>query len=196
MAEHDIANIVVLALGAASVVVVLATTVYACWQCQSRGGNVIEDQNSGKKAVVYFMRVLEEADEQMRIHDDGDSVEGSIYNDKDVMAALDRKLQDGSKLKVRILFNNRGVRLDILDLAKKHGDRLRIRYRKGGRPAGDIHYKIADRRMGYFSEHGEGSIDRKIWVYEFQHAPRRARDWVFGDTIRRFEQEFAQAEAA
>ena len=196
MVEYDIANSIVLALGAASLVVILAVTVYACWECQSRGGNIIEDQNSGEKAVVYFMRVLEEADEQMMIHDDGDSVDGSVYNNKKVIAALDRRLKGGSNLKVRILFNNPGVQLDILELAKKHGDRLRVRYRKGGRPVGDIHYKIADRRLGYFSEHDEGSTERKIWIYEFQHAPRRARDWVFGDTIRRFEQEFAQAEAA
>ena len=196
MAEYDIGNIIVLALGAASAAVVVATTVYACWQCQSRGGNIIEDRNSGEKAVVYFMRVIEEADEQLIIHDDGDSVEGSVYNDEQVIAALDRRLGSGSRLKVSILFNNPGVQLDILELAKKHGDRLRIRYRQGGRPAGDIHYKIADRRMGYFSEHDEGSAYRKIWVYEFQDAPRKAQERVFEDPIRRFEREFAQAEAA
>ena len=196
MAEYDLGNIIVLVLGAASLVVILATTVYACWQCQSRGGNIIEDEDRGDEAVVYFMRVLEEADEQMIIHDDGDRVDGSIYNHKEVIAALDRRLKSGSKLKVRILFNSPGVQLDILKLAKRHGNRLRIRYRKGGRPVGDIHYKIADRRMGCFSEHDEGSTGRKIWVYEFQHAPRKAQDWVFGDTVRRFEQEFAQAGAA
>lgn len=196
MAEYDIGTIVVLVSGAVSVVVILVTTVYACWQCQSRGGNIVEDQNSGEKAVVYFMRVLEEANEQMIIHDDGDSVKESIYNNKEVMAALDRRLSGGSRLKVRVLFNIPSIQLDILELARKHGDRLRIRYRKGGRPVGDIHYKIADRRMGYFSEHDEGSTDRKIWVYEFQHAPKKARERVFEDPIRRFEQEFAQAEAA
>lgn len=196
MVAFDIGTLFVLVLGAASMVAILVTTVYACWQCQSRGGNIVEDQNSGEKAVVYFMRVIEEANEQVIIHDDGDSVEESIYNNKAVVAALDRRLKDSPRLNVRILFNSPGVQLDILELAKKHGDRVRIRYRKDGRPVGDIHYKIADRRMGYFSEHDEGSTDRKVWIYEFQDAPRRARDRVFGDPIRRFEQEFAEARAA
>ena len=196
MVEFDIGSIVVFALGAASMVGILAATVYACWQCQSRGGNVVEDQNSGEKAVVYFMRVLEEANERLIVHDDGDSVDESIYNNKEVIAALDRKLSDRPELNVRILLNSPGVRLDVLKLAKKHGDQLQIRYRQGGRPVGDIHYKIADKDMGYFSEHEEGSPNRKIWVYEFQHAPKKARDRAFGDTIRRFEKEFTQAEAA
>ena len=195
MVEYDVGTAIVLLLGAASVLVLLATTIYACFACQSRGGKVVEDRNSGEKAVGYFMRVLAEANEQMIIHDDGDSVVESIYNNEKAMAALDRRLSD-SELKVRILFNNPGVRLDILELAKKHGDQLLVRYRRKGRPVGDIHYKIADRHMGYFSEHDEGSSDRKIWIYEFGHAPRKARDRVFGDTIRRFEKEFKEAGVA
>lgn len=195
MAEYDIGTIVVLVLGVASLVVCLATAGYACWQCQSRGGNIIEDQNSGEKAVVYFRRVLAEAEEHMIIHDDGDNVEESIYNDNAVLAVLDKRLEGSSKLNVRVLFNNPGVQLGVLELAKKHGDRLQVRYRENGRPVGDIHYKIADRRMGYFSEHDEGSTSRKIWVYEFQNAPKRARERVFGDTIQRFEREFEQASA-
>lgn len=192
MTEYDLGAIVVVVLGIASMVAILATALYACWQCQSRGGNIVEDRNSGEKAVAYFMRVLDEAEGQLIIHDDGDDVEGTPYNDKDVMKALEGRLS-GSDLKVRILFNVPGVELDILELAKKYGDRLQVRYRKDGRPVGDIHYKIADRRMGYFSSHDEGSAYRKIWIYEFQHAPRRACDRVFGDPIRRFEQEFTEA---
>ena len=195
MVEHDVGTVIVLVLGAASAVVLLATTVYGCIACLSRGGNVVEDRNSGEKAVGYFMRVLDEANEQLIIHDDGDSVAQSIYNDTKAMAALDRRLSD-SELEVRILFNNPGVQLRILELAKKHSDQLLIRYRRKGRPVGDIHYKIADRHMGYFSEHDEGSSDRKIWIYEFGHAPRRARDRVFEDTIRRFEKEFKEAGVA
>ena len=58
MVAFDIGTLFVLVLGAASMVAILATTVYACWQCQSRGGNIVEDHNSGEKAIVYFMRVL------------------------------------------------------------------------------------------------------------------------------------------
>lgn len=192
MTEYDLGDIVVVALGIVSMVVILATTVYACWQCQSRGGIVVEDQNSGEKAVAYFMRVLKEADEQLIIHDDGDNVAGTPYNDKDVMKALEERLKS-SDLKVRILFNVPDVDLGILSLARKYGDSLQIRYRKDGRPVGDIHYKIADRRMGYFSSHDEGSAYRKIWIYKFQHAPRKACDRAFGDSTRRFEQEFAEA---
>ena len=51
MAEYSLGNIIVLVLGAASLVVILATTVYACWQCQSCGGNIIEDEDRGDKAA-------------------------------------------------------------------------------------------------------------------------------------------------
>ena len=195
MAEH-IGAIVVIALGSVSVVVVLVTTGYACWQCLSRGGNIIEDRNSGEKAVVYFMRVLGEADERMVVHDDGDDVPGSIYNNEHVLEALERRLRDKPELKVCMLFNNPGVQLKILDLAKTRRDQLQIRYRRRGRPVGDVHYKIADKRMGYFSEHDEGSTYRDIWIYEFQSAPKKACERAFGDHIRRFDSEFAEAQIA
>ncbi len=169
---------------------------YVVWRaCGYHGIRIVKGPNSGEKAAAKFIDVVERAERRLIIHDDGDKVQGTIYNDAPALAILEKRLEAKPELHVAILFNERHD-LEVLKLKDRFGARCQVRYRDGGRPKGDIHYKIADDAMGYFSEHELGGNERSTWLYDLTRASRRARREMFGNHFRLFQQEFDRASPA
>ena len=189
--EDGIRTIIVVVVMGGGIVVLVSATAFACWGWYHRSGSIIFlERNSDAIATMYFIKVVKAAKKRLIIHDDGDNVAGTPYNDENVLEALAKRLEDYKELEVNVLFNIKDENLRIVQMAGKYDGRLRIRY-KNERPKGDIHYKIADDTMGYFSEHDQGSSDRKIWLYDFTDATRKVRERAFGDHSRLFNREFA-----
>lgn len=191
--EEDIRMIVVVVVTVGGGFVLVCATAIACWGWYHRGGRIMfRERNSNTMALEYFVQVVNAAENRLIVHDDGDDVADTPYNDERVLDALAQRLETCHELEVKMLFNVKDENLRIVRMADKYDHRLQIRY-KNGRPTGDIHYKIADDRIGYFSEHDQGSSDRKMWVYDFTDTTKKARERAFGFHSRQFEREFAQA---
>ena len=191
--EEEIRMIVVAVVTVGGGFVLVCATAIACWGWYHRGGPIMfRERNSNTMVLEYFVQVVNAAENRLIVHDDGDNVADTPYNDDRVLDALARRLETCHELEVKMLFNVKDEDLRIVRMANEYGHRLQIRYRNG-RPTGDIHYKIADNTIGYFSEHDQGSSDRKIWVYDFKDTTKTARERAFGPHSRLFEREFAQA---
>lgn len=191
--NEEIRMIVVVVITLGGTFVLVCATIMACRAWYHRGGCIIfRERNSNEMALDYFVKVVNAAENRLIVHDDGDNVADTPYNDKRLLDVLAQRLETCHLLEVKVLFNVKDENLRIVQMAHNYNHRLQIRY-KDERPTGDIHYKIADDTIGYFSEHEQGSSDRKMWVYDFTDTTKMARNRAFGTHLHLFEREFAQA---
>ena len=191
--NEEIRMIVVVVVTVGGTFVLVYATIMACRAWCHRGGRIMfRERNNNEMALGYFAQVVKAAENRLIIHDDGDNVADTPYNNEYLLGILAQRLETCHQLEVKVLFNVKDENLLIVPMANDYGPRLQIRY-KDQRPTSDIHYKIADDTIGYFSEHAQGSSDRKMWVYDFTDTTETARERAFGTHSRLFEREFAQA---
>ncbi len=153
-------------------------------------------KNDDGAAIAMFQNILRDAESNMIIHDDGDDAEGSVYNDEATIALLRNRLKENPKLTIKCLFNVNGD-LQITTLAKEKEivGRLLIKYRKGGRPQKDVHYKIIDDgRKGHLSMHGLGEKEREYELIDCTDASQNARNKMLGEYRKHFDEEFLAAQ--
>ena len=154
--------------------------------------------NTNEQATSMFVELLNEAEKSIDIHDDGNSFHESVYNNDDVVSAMERCLSRG--ITIRCLFNDADQPLKILNLhrSEEYGQRLHVWYVSGGRKEPDTHYKIVDNgRLVHLSNHAHGDSERE---YELRKAVR----WWERPTRRRisrryrnhFERELVNAKPA
>ena len=128
--------------------------------------------NTDDEASKIFIDLLSQTSRQIDIHDDGNDFEGSIYNDHDVIDKLRERIGKHN-IKVRCLFNDADLRLELLKLARSEECRhaIEIWHLKSVRPEQDIHYKIVDGgRLVHLSIHAHGASERGYKL-------RRAQEW-------------------
>ena len=181
-------------LGLGGLVVISACGYYMLRACLLYGVFVEHGENDDKLAVNKFMELLNQAERGLIIYDDGDKVEDSIYDNKEVVEALKHKMEASPSLVVKVLFNEK-TNVLLLDEMSQIGDQFEIRYRKGDRPEKDVHFKIADNTLGYFSQHDLGDTKRDFHFYDARYASRRARKRAFGNHLRYFDEQFKAAQA-
>ena len=102
-----------------------------------------DGENDDPEARSNFLKVLRHAKRKLIVHDDGDNMQASIYNEADVIEAVRRQLDGNPKLVVMCLFN---VRENLKMVERLSGlERFQVKYRRWfwARPAFDVHYKIA-----------------------------------------------------
>ena len=155
-----------------------------------------QGSNNDITVEKLFERLLQAAQQEFIIHDDGDVPESSVYNSDVVMAALRERMLENDRLRTRIYFNEKGT-LKVNDLAREFGDRFEIRYNPGPRPERDVHYKIVDGgKLGYLSLHHHGSDEREFEFFDCSRASEWTRRRLFGDHREKFERDFAAASRA
>ena len=134
------------------------------------------DRNSDKAAVENFLALLDDAKESMVVYDDGNKMEGSIYQDDRVIDAVRRKLTENSTFRLSCYFN---VNDDMpFTKALEGHERVRIATGTGreDRPADDIHYKIIDGGVkAHISRHAFASKERRYRVIDCSKVPRGRR---------------------
>ena len=153
--------------------------------------------NDDDAAVLAFISVVSAAKDTLIVHDDGNKMDGTVYENKNAINAVLRQLNGQENLKVRFLFNEQESLEMVNELCSKFPERVTVRYRRGGRPpAGDIdiHYKIADAGiMGHLSDHEHGQPERYFKLFDCSRNSPRSRKRVFGEYIERFERDFESA---
>ena len=134
-------------------------------------------------AVRSFVAMLGEARESMIVYDDGEDIEGSLYNDRRSIDAVRDKLQVNPEFRLQCLFNCDDHLVFRQELASE--PRVDIRIRSKRAPASAVLYKIIDGgAKAYLSRYDLGSKERRFRLVDCTGVSRRHRgrvaDAVFG----------------
>ena len=186
----------ILVMSATVLVLVVITTMVAVWLAHEHSLlHVTDVENDNKDAIRHFLTVLDRAERELLVHDDGDKTDGSLYDDKDTIEAVRERLRTSPNLKIRCLLNfNEGV--GMADLGDEFSGRFQVRYLHQ-RPVADVHFKIADDgEMAYLSSHPKGVAERKGQVIENLGARAFVRKRRLGGLIEDFNVGFDKAHLA
>ena len=173
--------------------IVLAPTMWFMFRayrhCQF---GVVAVTNDNAEAMVRFVETLEYANSELLIHDDGDKVEGSVYDDDSVIQAVRDRLAECPNLRIRCLLNFKED-VKVAKLSEEFNERFQVRYLHQ-RPVGDIHFKIADHgKWAYLSTHRQGALERDGEVCDGRSASERVRQYYVGDLLEAFNEGFEKA---
>lgn len=95
-----VASAIVLAL----VVVAAAVSVWLAHENSLL--RVTDVENDNEDAIRRFLAVVDRAEHELLIHDDGDKTDGSLYDDEDTVEAVRERLRACPSLKMRCLLNS------------------------------------------------------------------------------------------
>ena len=148
--------------------------------------------NDDDSVVTNFIELLSEARTSMVVYDDGNDMEGSLYNDPRVIDAVRSKLRSHPDFQLQCLFNcDHDVKFRK-ELA--HEQRVDIRTRIDAGDSGRIHYKMIDGGVkAYLSLHALGSRKRKFKVVDCTTVSKRHRARVAEGMLGKHKADFARA---
>ena len=151
--------------------------------------------NDDDSVAGHFIELLDEAQTSMILYDDGNNMDGSVYNDPQVIDAVRRKLRGNPDFRLQCLFNcNEDVRFRT-EFA--NDPQVEIRTRNDTDSGGGVHYKIIDRGMkAYLSRHERGSRERIYKIVDCTTVSKRHRSRVADSILGRHTADFASAFSA
>ena len=127
--------------------------------------------NSNESAVQEYLGLLDEAQTEIVMYDDGDTTEGSLYQSRAVVDAIQAKIEENPTFKVKCVLNNqRGETLFEREL-ENLAPQVNIRGRRENPTR--VHYKIIDRRKAYVSRHPSGESARTRKMIDCSRSPSR-----------------------
>lgn len=186
----------ILTVSAIVLVLMVVAVAVSVWLAHKNSLLRITDvENDNEDAIRHFLAVLDQAERELLVHDDGDKTDGSLYDDEGTVDAVRERLRTCPALKIRCLLNfNEDVRM--ADLIDEYGDRFQVRYLRQ-RPVDDVHFKIADGgKMAYLSVHPKGVAERTGQVIEDMGAPEFVRKRRLASLIEDFNEGFEKAHSA
>ena len=139
------------------------------WRAQPFDVVFTSGTNDDKQAVSRFVDIVRHATKNLIVHDDGNKMPGTIYDNPEAIEALDRQLTEHEQLVVECLFNVHDELAMIERLRQRHPERFKVKYRRWPwpRPAFDVHYKITDDgAIGHLSHHDMGTAERHFEVQD------------------------------
>ena len=148
--------------------------------------------NDDDSVVRNFIELLDEARTTMVVYDDGNDMDGSLYNDRRVIEAVRSKLRANPDFQLQCLFNcDHDVKFRK-ELA--HEQRVDIRTRCDWDNAGKIHYKMIDGGVkAYLSLHELGSRKRKFKIVDCTTVAERHRSRVAEGVLGKHTADFERA---
>ena len=200
-----VVDIAILAPIALSIIGAVAFCVRATLQAEHLHGVLsLQGMNAPKVATANFIKAVEHAEESLIIHDDGNHMADSIYNDQDAIRAVVDRMYECESLRVKCWFNEKAtLELDLVATIRKDSrlaPRFEVRYRKRTKLRLwrsswlDPHYKIADDgKYGLVSRHAFRSGRRKFQIEDCVQASTRGRAITLGPYMRRFDRGFDKA---
>lgn len=190
----------VLVLIAIAIIAVVAFCVRATLQAKHLHGVLsLEGMNTPGLATSNFIKTVGHAERSLIIHDDGNNMADSVYNDEEAIDAVVRRMQEHESLRIRCWFNVESE-LGLVTTVREDdhlAKRFDVRYRK---PSWlrlwrfswlDPHYKIADDgEFGTVSRHAFGAQRRRFRIEDCAEASEEGRDITLGAYMRRFDRGF------
>ena len=151
--------------------------------------------NDDDSVVTNFIELLSEARISMVVYDDGNDMDGSLYNDPRVIDAVRSKFREQPDFKLQCLFNCDDDVKFREELA--HEQRVDIRTRIDSGDQGEIHYKMIDGGVkAYLSLHALGSRDRIYKIVDCTTVSKRHRSRVAEGLLGKHRADFARAFSA
>lgn len=151
--------------------------------------------NDDDSAVNNFIELLDEARTSMILYDDGNNMDGSVYNDRRVIDAVRSKLRDNPDFKLQCLFNCNEDVLFRNEFASEPQVEIRIRNDSGSESG--VHYKIIDRGMkAYLSRHERGARERIYKIVDCKTVSKRHRRRIAEAVLGKYTADFATAFSA
>ena len=143
-------------------------------------------------ALTSFLGMLNEAWESLIIYDDGDDSDGSLYNDRRVIEAVQHKLGGNPAFEMRCLFNCDD---NLLFRSELEGERqVDVRIRSNSAPDDGIHYKIIDGgAKAYVSRNAIGSKEGRYRIVDRTRVPPRYRSYVADSLLGMYKEDFERA---
>ena len=142
--------------------------------------------------VTNFIELLSEARTSMVVYDDGNDVDGSLYNNQRVIDAVRSKLRTNPEFQLQCLFNcdhDVKFRKELT-----HEQRVDIRTRVASGSPSEIQYKIIDGGVkAYLSLHELGSRMQKCKLVDCTSVSKRHRSRVAERLLGKHKADFAQA---
>lgn len=136
--------------------------------------------------------MLNEAQESLIIFDDGDDIDGSIYNDRRVIDAVQDKLRNNPEFELRCLFDSDDDLLFRRELERER--HVSIRTRSCCALTDGIYYQIIDGgTKAYLSRRALGSKERRFRLVDCTRVPRRHRGRVADTVLGRYKEDFEHA---
>lgn len=195
-------QVTLLVIVAVAVIWVVALCIRATLRAEHLYGvSSFEGMNEPGVATENFIETVEHAKDLLIIHDDGNYMGGSVYNDRKAIDAVVSRMNEQKSLKVKCWFNVESeTELGLVAAIRKEGHlgtRFEVRYRK---PSAlrlwrfswfDPHYKIADDgRFGTVSRHALGASRRRFRIEDCVQASEKGRDITFSRYRRLFDRGF------
>ena len=150
---------------------------------------VSSGKNDESAAPGQFIALVNRAEHLIIVYDDGNKMKGSLYDDRSVVEAVEKRLLENDGLNVKCFFNKRDQTLFVTTL--QHKDRVDIQFRNNdeNRPD-DVHYKIIDEgAMGYLSRHALGQTERNFTIVDCSKS-KLSRRLMLGKYLMDFEHKF------
>lgn len=138
--------------------------------------STVVNRNSDETAENNFLTLLQDAKESMVVHDDGNKMEGSIYQSRRVIDAVREKLSENARFKLSCYFNFNHDMPFTKEL--KGHSRVRIVIGHGNRPGDDVHYKIINEGIKAHISREVASQERRYRVIDCTRVPRHRRAHV------------------
>lgn len=196
-----VVHVLVLVLIAAGIISVLAFCVRATLVAHHLHGVLsLQGRNEPEVAIANFIKAVAHAEKSLIIHDDGNHMVDSLYNDPDAINAIVNRMKEHETLKVKCWFNVESApELGLVAAIRNDSllaTRFEVRYR---RPTllglwrsswFDPHYKIADGKYGTLSRHAFHSERRHFRIEDCVQASAKGRDITLGSYLRRFDRGF------
>ena len=164
------------------------------WYWDSVNVRVQSGMNDDDAAATMLIFVLRAAKKNLVIHDDGNKLPGTVYDDARVIDAVRHQLAENQELNIQCLFNDRDDLELVRQMVTEYPARFKVWYRDGLRPDDDIHYKIADDgAVGHLSWHEHLQMEREFKLLDCSGARARTRKRAFGQYLHRFERDVTAA---
>ena len=184
-------------LGWIAVVSFAVSTVFIIWMLHRAFQYVYvqvspERIHGDNSVVTNFIELLDQARTSMIVYDDGNDMDGAVYNDTRVIDAVRSKLQSNPDFELKCLFNcNDDAKFRK---AFRGEPRVDIRTRSDVRPERKTHYKIIDGGLkAYLSRHELGSSQRRFKIVDCTNVSKRHRSRVAGFVLSKHTEDFATA---
>ena len=144
--------------------------------------------NNNLEAAELATRLVEEAQEEVEIYDDGDFFEESTYNYDPFIEAVQDKLRRNLSFSMRCFFNEPSKKLRFVETFEKD-DRVKIYARIKKERPDDFHYKAIDGWVkGVVSAHKLGDGERSYRDFSYTNLPSDALPRAQREVSRRFGQ--------
>lgn len=137
--------------------------------------------NSDDEARRLFIALVRGAKDEIRLYDDGEP--GSMYDEPDVIAAVEKQLEAHPSLRIWCVFTHDGE----TNFRKAFAGEERVQFSTKSIRS-DIHYRIIDDgKIGYLSRHTDASEERRPYRrYDASKVPARWRAAAIANTLRKY----------